>query len=186
MNTGTLISTLNAKIDEIFNRLYEWFAMDSKLMHHVPDDEEWDIHQVLEHVSLVNHYLLKIITKGKKRALKKNDPALIEQNLSGYRLSDERLEEIGINDSFPWECPAHMIPTGDLSARETRERLRKQEQQCREVVESLSGGEGVLIKTTMSVNDLGKLDVYQYLYFLLLHAQRHLQQMEKIKSNFNK
>jgi hypothetical protein len=36
----------------------------------------------------------------------------------------------------------------------------------------------------MSVNNLGKLDVYQYLYFLSLHAQRHLQQMNKIEEEF--
>jgi hypothetical protein len=36
----------------------------------------------------------------------------------------------------------------------------------------------------MSVNNLGKLDVYQYIYFLSLHAERHLQQLKKIEEEF--
>jgi hypothetical protein len=43
----------------------------------------------------------------------------------------------------------------------------------------MPNGEGILYKTTMSVNDLGKIDVYQYIYFLAQHAKRHLAQMER-------
>ena len=43
----------------------------------------------------------------------------------------------------------------------------------------MPNGEGVLYQTTMSVNNLGKIDVYEYIYFLARHAQRHLEQMER-------
>ena len=36
----------------------------------------------------------------------------------------------------------------------------------------------------MTVNDLGKIDVYQYLYFLAQHAKRHVGQMEKVEAEF--
>ncbi|MEN4760257.1 hypothetical protein ABEG63_07945 [Chryseobacterium sp. C39-AII1] len=30
----------------------------------------------------------------------------------------------------------------------------------------------------MTVNELGKINVYEYIYFLSLHAQRHVTQMK--------
>jgi hypothetical protein len=32
----------------------------------------------------------------------------------------------------------------------------------------------------MSVQDLGKMDMYQWLYFLVLHQMRHIAQMEQV------
>ncbi|MBN8787104.1 MAG: hypothetical protein J0I84_08435 [Terrimonas sp.] len=48
----------------------------------------------------------------------------------------------------------------------------------------MKNGEGVLYKTTMTVNDLGKIDVYEYIYFLAQHGQRHVTQMEKNEAEF--
>jgi hypothetical protein len=45
----------------------------------------------------------------------------------------------------------------------------------------LSNGEGALYKTTMSVNSLGKIDVYEYIYFLAQHGRRHIGQMEAME-----
>jgi hypothetical protein len=47
------------------------------------------------------------------------------------------------------------------------------------VLNKIQNGEGVLQTTMMSVNDLGKIDVYSYLYFLAKHAERHISQMQK-------
>ena len=41
----------------------------------------------------------------------------------------------------------------------------------------MKNGEGLLGKTTMTVNELGKINVYECIYFLSLHAQRHITQM---------
>jgi hypothetical protein len=35
------------------------------------------------------------------------------------------------------------------------------------------------------VNRLGKLDVYQYICFLLMHCRRHIGQMEEIEKAYN-
>jgi hypothetical protein len=37
----------------------------------------------------------------------------------------------------------------------------------------------------MSVNGLGKLNVYEYIYFLAQHGRRHSTQMEKNELEFN-
>lgn len=44
----------------------------------------------------------------------------------------------------------------------------------------LPHGEGVLHTVRMSVQELGKLDVYQWLYFLALHGERHNVELERI------
>jgi hypothetical protein len=47
------------------------------------------------------------------------------------------------------------------------------------LLNKIQNGEGVLQTTMMSVNDIGKIDVYSYLYFLAKHAERHVSQMQK-------
>jgi len=37
-----------------------------------------------------------------------------------------------------------------------------------------------------SVNDLGKIDLYQWLYFLAQHGRRRLQQMQEIEREWCK
>lgn len=36
----------------------------------------------------------------------------------------------------------------------------------------------------MTVNGLGKLDVYEYLYFLAAHGKRHVAQLERVKAQY--
>jgi hypothetical protein len=42
----------------------------------------------------------------------------------------------------------------------------------------LAHGEGLLYQATLLVNELGKLNVYEYIYFLVQHARRYLTQMQ--------
>jgi hypothetical protein len=37
----------------------------------------------------------------------------------------------------------------------------------------------------MSVNDLGKIDLYQWLCFLAQHARRHLHQLRAVEGEFS-
>lgn len=52
-------------------------------------------------------------------------------------------------------------------------------------LETLKDGQGLLYQTTMSVNQLGKLNVYEYIHFLRAHAERHLKQMEENEREFS-
>ncbi len=183
MKSGEIIDFLNTLTREIFSDLAEWIAKDRLLRTHAAPEEQWCIDEILEHVSLVNHYLMMLIEKGRKKALQ-SDTSGIEAALAHYRLSYPRLEEIGINESFAWECPAHMVPTGKKPVEETGRDLSQQAERISGNLAMMKNGEGILRKMTMSVNRLGSLDVYQYIYFLLLHARRHIQQMRKIEADF--
>jgi hypothetical protein len=56
-----------------------------------------------------------------------------------------------------------------------------QYRECVSILDRLRGGEGALHKVRMSVNESGRLDVYQWLYFLAQHAARHIDQMREIE-----
>jgi hypothetical protein len=179
-----IIALLDEEIYNTFNALLPWFAKDKTVRTFSSPHEEWDIDQILEHVLLANHYLLILIEKGRKKALKKTDKLKIKQILDSYEISNPRLEEIGINNSFEWKSPDHMIPSGKRSLAHMQHEVMKQKSLLLENLHLLNCGEGVLYKTSMSVHSLGSLDVYQYIYFLLKHMQRHIQQMTGIESEY--
>jgi hypothetical protein len=77
-----------------------------------------------------------------------------------------------------------MEPKGVLSLNEVKSTLKEQMQECLVLLDQMTNGEGRLYKTMMSVNDLGKIDMYHYIYFLVQHANRHLMQMEKVRAEF--
>lgn len=77
-----------------------------------------------------------------------------------------------------------MEPTGRPATVEVRARLRQQREECLALLERLNRGEGALCQLRMSVDALGRIDLYQWLYFLAQHARRHLQQMASIEDEF--
>ena len=88
------------------------------------------------------------------------------------------LDPIGRRGSFRWARPEHMAPdsrTGPTA--EVGSLMREQVRGCLEILARLGGGEGALHRVRMSVNDSGRLDLYQWLFFLAQHARRHLAQM---------
>ena len=64
--------------------------------------------------------------------------------------------------------------------------MREQVRECLDLLGRLGGGEGALHRVRMSVNDSGKLDLYQWLSFLAQHARRHLAQMAANESEWHR
>ncbi len=77
-----------------------------------------------------------------------------------------------------------MEPQGIRSMSGIRQELKDQAARCLQHLHSMPNGEGIVYKTTMTVNNLGKIDVYQYIYFLAQHAARHITQMQKVQDKF--
>lgn len=180
-----IIINLKRELIRTFAVLDEWFDKEYSLCSYKPAAGGWSVPEVLEHIMLTNHFLLIIIDKGSTKALTKSE-AFLGSVLwpEGYSLNNPTLHEIADPNAFEWQRPEHHQPSGRHPLWEIRREVRSQLEQCLITLELLPNGEGVLHHTTMSVNNLGKLDVYQYVYFLSLHAQRHLRQMEKIEAEF--
>ena len=139
----------------------------------------WTIDEILEHIKLTNHFLLILIEKGSRKALLNSSQLDLQTELQNYVFHSDKLTEVGLHKSFEWIRPEHMEPKGDTSLDDIRQGLKAQLKQCLDCLDQLKNGEGVLYKTTMTVNDLGKIDVYEYIYFLSQHGLRHIAQMEK-------
>jgi hypothetical protein len=177
-NIEMTISKINRELISAFALLDSWFDHEERFLH-LKTTDRWSPADILEHVMLTNHYLLILIEKGCDRAKAIANDTDLEEALQNYQFDVQGLEEIGKHKSFAWERPSHMEPTGTRTLGEIRKELRQQLYRCLCTLDSLCRGEGILHHTTMSVNRLGKLDVYQYIYFLALHAKRHITQLEK-------
>jgi hypothetical protein len=184
VNIGNLINEIRLDLEDNFGKTDLWFDVPDALGNFRPAPDRWTIYEVLEHVTLTNHFLLILIEKGAIKALKRAETESISEALAGYVFHRDKLTEVGIHQSFDWIRPAHMEPKGDKSPDEVRKLLKEQLTQCIDVLGRLKNGEGVLCTTTMTVNDLGKIDVYEYLYFVSQHAKRHLAQMERNRAAF--
>lgn len=77
-----------------------------------------------------------------------------------------------------------MEPTGALSSEEVRATLHRQRDECLTLLEKISGGVGALARIKMTVNDLGKIDLYQWLCLLAQDGHRHLSQVQAVEAEF--
>jgi hypothetical protein len=180
MSFDTIYKDLKRDIIQAFALADEWFDRDTTLLQHLPAQGGWSAAQVLEHIVLTTRYLLIRIEEGKLKALQQ--PGYESRaELENYSLTQLSLEEIQDPTSFLWDLPAHRVPAG-IPLTQVREEFRDQLDHCLCTLELLRHGEGVRYKMTPSVNNLGKVDVYQYLYFLALHIRRHLEQLRNIEA----
>lgn len=186
MNITNTIKHIRGKLLFTFGIIDSWFDADPLLLHFVPGNNHWTIAQILEHISLTNHYLLMLIDKATAKAAKARKKQVLETVLTNYQFRRHELETISIPDSFVWVRPEHMEPTGTESLNAVRKRIKLQVNQCLTSLQLLNDGAGVLYKTTMTVNNLGKLDVYEYIYFLAMHGMRHIDQLEKNEMIFRR
>lgn len=178
-----VIQVVREAIITNFGELDQWFDKDPGVLDFKPDRDQWSIREVLEHITMTNYFLLLIINKATRRALdrKRNGHTVI---LPGdYNQKFEQIDVIG-SKSFGWVRPEHMEPTGLKNMAEIKALLKQQYAQCMYNLSLLKNGEGVLVLTNMSVNQLGKLDIYQYIYFLTKHIERHIRQMERLQNEY--
>lgn len=170
--TNTVRKVTNA-INETFTEIYPWFQQTPEVLSYKPKDHGWTIAEVLEHITLTSHFLLIVASNGCAKALKRAQGQSIEDSESDLT----KLALIGMRGTFPWIRPEHMEPRGKALS-EVLTTMRSQQEQCVQLLEKLKNGEGSLFKVTMSVNQLGRIDLYQWIYFIAQHAKRHIGQMQ--------
>ncbi len=178
-----VVQLVREALVENFREIDRWFDKDHSLLHFKPTLDHWNAREVLEHISLANYFLLLIISKSTRRALDRRVDGLIVMPPANY---EEKFREIDVisDGDFQWVRPEHMEPTGLKAMSEVRTLLKQQYAQCMYNLSLLKNGEGRLVSINMSVNNLGKIDVYQYIYFLTMHIQRHVGQMQKLEMQY--
>lgn len=172
-------NTIRRVHDELiatFDRLDTYFDFPLKVREYRPWVDAWTIDEILEHITLTNHFLLITLQKSLKKVLKRvqSKPIIAQE-------SDlERIVQIGDPDAFIWLRPKHMEPTRQISSHDVRYKLRQQKDECLWILNQIRRGEGSLHQVRMSVQNLGRLDMYEWLYFLIQHARRHSIEINRI------
>ncbi|XOI97624.1 DinB family protein [Paenibacillus polymyxa] len=185
MNINETIFFIDNELTQTLNDYQNWFTLKYDLLSFKPQ-VGWSIEQVLEHVTLTNHFLLILIRKGKRKAIELSAKKNLNTIIESYQINLQELDAIAKHKSFNWIRPEHMEPKGDKELGQVRSLLEDQINECKELLKEIKNGEGILYKTTMTVNNLGKIDVYQYIYFLCQHAKRHIEQMQKVMDEYSK
>jgi len=171
------IETVRQTLQQTFDELDIWFDQSEEVRAYKPKDGGWSIDELLAHVTLTSHFLLIVIRNGAIKAAKR---AARGVPIVGEEADLEMMSLIGHPDAFAWLRPEHMEPTRSHTNTAVRVTMREQQRECLEILARMGNGEGSLHKVRMSVQNLGKLDLYQWLYFLALHARRHLAQIESV------
>lgn len=175
------IATIRDALDHVSAEVDAWFDRPEAVRRYRPSNGGWCIEQILDQISLTSHFLLltceKHVRIAQHRAQRGDVIADNESDLI-------RIAAIGERGSFRWIRPEHMEPTGTRALSEVRAEISTQWLRCRGILDSLQEGQGALCHVTMSVNAIGKIDLYQWLYFVVLHARRHVQQMRAIEEEY--
>ena len=171
MSHPSVAENVHDALVQMFSGLDAWFDRPPYELQARPDyPGAWSGAEHLEHVSLVNHFLLLTIGKGCAKAARRAGRVPLPEAESDLA----PLIPIADPDAFPWSPPSHMVPAGGEEPAELRARLRSQCSRCLELLAGMPGGEGRLCTIRMSVHGLGRLDMYQWLFFLAQHGRYHL------------
>ena len=173
------VQTVSNAIKDTFTEIYPWFQQSPEVLNYRPKDHGWTIAEILEHITLTSHFLLIVASNGCVKALKRAQSQSIKDSESELAT----LAVIGERGTFPWIRPEHMEPQGKLLS-EVLATMRSQHEQCLGLLTKLKNGEGSLFQAGMSVNHLGRIDLYQWIYFIAQHAKRHIGQMKENLEEF--
>ena len=184
MQLKEYIQAIQLHLIETHSKVFNWFKEEIKIKEYKPKDEGWSISEILEHIALTSHFLLILIDKGADKSIRNINEESIEDLLKEEEFNLDKIDRFGMHKSFDWIRPEHMEPTGQKTELEITNQLVSQLNRCLNQLEALKNGEGLRYRTTMTVDGLGKINVYEYIYFLSKHAQRHIKQMEENKSEF--
>ena len=174
MGIEAVIENIRLRFEETFNELDAYFDKSFDPLNFQPKNGGWTASQILEHIYLTNHFLMIVADKMVEKSLKRVDAPIETENTNL-----ERLEAIGKANTFEWIRPEHMEPQGEQTLAEVREKLQAQKLRCLNWLTIIPNGEGSRVQTTMTVNQLGKINTYEWIFFIVQHARRHIVQLEK-------
>lgn len=168
------IAARRASVSEAFDLCLAFVEVDEPLWSGRPTPEAWSVREILEHVTLTNHYLLILVDKLAAKCRKRLAAGQAPPSAPSPTADLERIAA----RAFRWPHPEHMTPTAELDRAELDRRLRADRDRCLALLGEFPDGGGALHTIRMSVVD-ARLDLYQFLAVIDLHARRHARQMER-------
>lgn len=144
-----------------------------------PAPEAWSAAEIMEHLSVIEQQLVRLTQTMLKRA---------ESSVSAAAANGERkpfapfsLDElIERSRREKYQAPETVRPQGDVPIAESLERLRRSRAALSELRPRLEATD--LSEMRYPHPAFGPLDLYAWLAFIGLHEERHLRQIEALKS----
>jgi hypothetical protein len=171
------VAELGASLERGFAALEGWLATPEPLWSSAPAPGAWSVREVLEHLALMQRFVLLLVDKVGERALRRRaEGAALPARLDPLVELDELARR-----GRRWPHPEHMSPTARAARQDLARELGEQRKRCRQWLERLPHGEGALHSLRMSV--VGRrLDLYGWLRLVERHLWRHLRQLERTRA----
>ncbi len=162
----------------MFDALLERARPNPLRLRQAPVNGGWSALEVLEHVALTDRFLLMLADKIARKSLAR---AARGAAWPASRPSFAHLEHIAGRE-LEWRAPEHMRPTGALELGTIARTLESDRAQAIALLEQCPDGLGTLHRIRMSVvgGEDDRLELYQYLDVLRLHAERHARQIDRV------
>ena len=171
MNVIMALEVINNELESTYSYLGALCRKDDHyLQQRLPYDDSWTILEHVEHTYLTSHFLLLSLEKSVSKCLQRKKKLHFSADVGHL----EEIKEISTPGLFTWNPPQHMIPNKKLPKAEIESKLKEQAVQLENLLHQVSDGSGTLCKVAMTVHKLGKIDVYQWAYFLTQHAKYHI------------
>jgi hypothetical protein len=156
------VITVREELKSIFDALDKRFVLHPKLCRYKTSPEQWCIAKILEHITLFNRYFIRMIRWSSEKAIEWGQIAPI----TGTESDLGRIRNIGDINLCAW-----LQPSNSLTLVEIREQMRSQVQELLDLLEQMPNGEGSIQGAI--IGQLGRMDIYEWLFFLAQHARRH-------------
>ncbi|MBC7910545.1 MAG: DinB family protein [Pyrinomonadaceae bacterium] len=171
------LSQIFDEMDETHARFYERAgALSAEEASARPDAGAWSVTEVIEHVSIVESSIVKLVTRLLMKAEAAGEKA--REDGSIVPVSVEQIVERSQREKY--QAPETAHPSGDVPIADSIARMRA----TREALEELRPR---LEKTDLSNVSyphpaFGPMNVYEWLILLGIHKARHLKQIETMLS----
>jgi hypothetical protein len=174
MTIEKIISQIRKELIRSISGLDAWFDKEDALFSRTLQGSSKTVRELIEDVVMVNRHLLSIIDKARTDV--KVD--LISPPMDDYHLL-EREMNLALNENrFSW--PNENSSFKHTSLEQVRYEIREQLDRCLIHLELLMEGQASVFLTELSLGSIGRLDVYQSIYFLAVHVRRILSQLDGI------
>jgi len=140
-----------------------------------PDENQWTIAEIVEHVSIVNDGFLRITHKLLKEAESAPRPPKTDLNL-GHTSLDEKGQQ-----REPLQAPERVHPKGGVSIEDSLAKMRVALAGFADIQPRLEAVD--LSEQVFPHPYLGPINAYQWVVLLGEHEDRHSGQIERVKAS---
>ncbi len=188
MTLNDTIFELKRELIRAFAVLDTWFDKDEALLNFKLPDDHTIARNVLKQIMHTNNYMLSQISDGCSDAIKKARLGHLNRVIEEYTLGKLNFEDKEVQQFFDDIHKGYDENITAHSLLDIRLALRDQLDQCLCHLEIMKNGEGAFHSTTLSKNTDKKIDMYQWIHLIAVHAAKQLlklHQMEVIYSSYS-